>query len=187
MLDGHSDKCPLGTVFAYNSLLTAFTELRYFVHITNYNTGTGYFRQSWNLVKLRLPNGVTTVGGAFNEIGVMNWNFYPDTLTTMAYCPNIIIDTMIVPFGVTSIAQRAWSGAGGRRRNMRWIVLEPTTPPTFGGNPFYIDYSYVKVFVPNDSVDAYKAVSQLSSVKSRIYPISDFETYFPGESYVRVP
>ena len=94
---------------------------------------------------------------------------------------------MIIPFGVTSVAQRAWSGMAVKRHNMRWIVFEPTTPPTFGGNPFYIDYSYVKVFVPNDSVDAYKAVSQLSSVKARIYPISDFETYFPGESYVRVP
>ena len=139
------------------------------------------------MTKLRLPAGVTTVGSSLMQVGVMNWNFYPDTLTTMAYCSNIGIDTMIVPFGVTSIAQRAWSGDANRRHNMRWVVFEPATPPTFGGNPFYIDYSYVKVFVPNDSVDAYKAVSQLSQVKARIYPISDFETYFPGESYVRVP
>lgn len=94
---------------------------------------------------------------------------------------------MIVPPNVTSVANRAWSGSASKRVAMRWIVFEGDTPPTFGGNPFYIDYSYVKVFVPNDSVDAYKAVSQLSSVKARIYPISDFETYFPGESYVRVP
>lgn len=94
---------------------------------------------------------------------------------------------MIVPPSVTSIASRAWSGSSYKRVNMRWLVFEGTTPPSFAGNPFYIDYGRIKIFVPDDSVEAYKAVSQLSSVKSHIYPISEFEDYFPGESHIRKP
>lgn len=179
----------LGTkVFDYNNLLTAFTELRNFTRLTNFdNSKNASFFKCFNLTKLRLPAGTTKVGESLQQVAVLTWNFYPDTLTTFGTCYNIAIDTMIVPFGVTYIANRAWSGWGDVKHNMRWIVFEPTTPPTFGGSPFYKDFWSVKLFVPNDSVDAYKAVSQLSNVKERIYPISDFETYFPGESYVRVP
>lgn len=174
-----------GGYFYHNTLITAFTELRYFTKITDFNTHSNSFNGCKQLTKLRFPEGTTIVGFSLYRTGVMNWNFYPDTLTTMANCGNICIDTMIVPSGVTSIAQRAWSGDAAKRHTIRWIVFESANPPTFSGNPFYIDYSQVKLFVPDGSVDTYKAVSQLSSVSARIYPISDFETYFPDESYIR--
>ena len=174
-----------GGYFYRNTLITAFTELRYFTKITNFNINNNSFDGCKQLTKLRLPDGTTTVGFCLYQTGIMNWNFYPNALTTMAYCGNICIDTMIVPSGVTSVAKRAWSGDGGKKHNIRWIVFESETPPTFAGNPFYLDYNQVKLFVPNESVDTYKAISQLSSVSARIYPISDFETCFPGESYIR--
>lgn len=174
-----------GGYFYRNTLITAFTELRYFTQITDFSGNDNSFYGCKQLTKLRLPEGTTTVGEGLYQTGIMNWNFYPDALTTMKRCANICIDTMIVPAAVTSIAARAWSGDGGKRHDIRWIVFESETPPSFGGNPFYIDYSQVKLFVPDESVDTYKAVSQLSSVSARIYPISDFETYFPGESYIR--
>lgn len=176
----------LGTAFEYNKIIMAFAELKLFIKIKSFNAY--HFDQCFNLSKVRLAEETINVGSSFNQCNsIGTWNFYPDSLTTFNTCYNIYIDTMIVPPNVTSVANRAWSGSISKRVAMRWIVFEGDTPPTFGGNPFYMDYYNVKVFVPNDSVDAYKAVSQLSSVKSRIYPISDFETYFPGESYVRVP
>ena len=175
----------LGTAFSQNKLVTAFPELVFF-HVTTFNNLE--FNICSNLSKIRLPQGTKTVGSSFNQCdNIGTWNFYPDSLTTCAYCANMYIDTMIVPPSVTSVASRAWSGSSYKRVYMRWLVFEGTTPPSFAGNPFYVDYGRIKIFVPDDSVEAYKAVSQLSSVKSRIYPISEFEDYFPGESHIRKP
>lgn len=176
----------LGTQFQYNRIITAFAELKLFAKIKSFSSY--HFRQCFNLSKVKLPAGTTNVGNSFDRCdSIGTWNFYPDSLTTFNTCYDIYIDTMIVPPNVTSVAARAWSGSASKRVAMRWMAFEGDTPPTFAGNPFYLDYSSVKIFVPDGSVEAYKAVSQLSDVKSRIYPISEFEDYFPGESYERVP
>lgn len=147
-----------------------------------------HFRQCFNLSKVKLPAGTTNVGSSFDRCdSIGTWNFYPDSLTTFNTCYDIYIDTMIVPPNVTSVAARAWSGSAYKRVNMRWIVFEGVTPPTFAGNPFNLDYSSVKIFVPDGSEDAYKAANNFTAQASKIYPISRFVEFFPGESHIRKP
>lgn len=175
----------LGNKFQYNQIITAFAELKLFAEIKSFDST--HFYQCFNLSKLRLPAGTINVGSSFNLCdSIGTWNFYPDSLTTFNTCYNIYIDTMIVPPNVTSVASRAWSGSVSKRVAMRWMVFEGATPPTFLANPFYIDYSSIKIFVPDGSEDAYKTANNFSAQASKIYPLSRFSEFFPGESYERV-
>ncbi len=176
----------MGTQFQYNQIITAFAELKLFIKIKSFNSS--HFIQCINLSKVRLPAETINVGSSFNLCdSIGTWNFYPDSLTTFNTCYNIYIDTMIVPPNVTSVANRAWSGSASKRIAMRWVVFEGSTPPTFAGNPFYLDYSSVKIFVPDGSENAYKTANNFTAQASKIYPISRFAEFFPGENYERLP
>ena len=49
--------------------------------------------------------------------------------------------------------------------------MKPTTPPVIFSNTFAKNYTY-PIYVPAESVDAYKAATNWSSLADRIRPIS---------------
>ena len=63
---------------------------------------------------------------------------------------------------------------------IRRVFMLPVTPPTssnntpFGGSSGFVNAN-TSIYVPDNSVDAYKANSYFSSVVSRIKPISEYD------------
>lgn len=60
----------------------------------------------------------------------------------------------------------------GHCENLKWVVVRATTPPTLGSN-FLLSNQIALIYVPAESVQAYKEASGWSSFASRIYAIGD--------------
>lgn len=70
---------------------------------------------------------------------------------------------------ITSIGTMAFSEC----RNLNTVIVRNTVPPTFGTNAFYEPSSSLLIFVPDESVNAYKTADGWSSLADRIYPLSN--------------
>lgn len=55
------------------------------------------------------------------------------------------------------------------------VICEATTPPTLGTNAFANTNSTFLIYVPDESVEAYKTATNWSAFASRIYPMSIYE------------
>ena len=79
--------------------------------------------------------------------------------------------TITIPSTVTSITGRDFAGNNTLRSV---IILAKTPPATPSYNIMTAGNSSAKIYVPDDSVSAYKAASKWSEIASRIYPLSDY-------------
>jgi hypothetical protein len=127
--------------------------------------GAYAFDKCYGLSGITIPSGVTTIGGYAFE-GCIN------------------LSAITIPSGVTSIEQHAFSNCSG----LTSITCLATTPPTLNspGAQFY--GSTCPIYVPCESVAAYK--SAWSSYSSRIqgFPPCDITfkfsaTYIGGQTY----
>lgn len=55
------------------------------------------------------------------------------------------------------------------------FICKAITPPTIGTAVFNTTSQYLRIFVPDESVEAYKAATNWSTYASRIYPLSEYE------------
>ena len=105
--------------------------------IPNSTTHIGHaaFRNCSGLTSVKIPNSVTSIeGGAF-------WS-----------CSNLL--SVTIPNSVTSIGQTAFAHCG----SLTSVTCESATPTPSEGNAFYnVDKSTCILYVPAESVNAYKA------------------------------
>jgi hypothetical protein len=85
---------------------------------------------------------------------------------------NITIPATCTSFGNAAFYMLKTEAASYRR--LKTVTFESVTPPTFGTYPFADQdiTNNFKIYVPDESVSAYKAVSRLSSFANYIYPVS---------------
>ena len=143
-----------GSVF--NGALTTSEDFNLFPNVKTLGDNA-FGNYAGNVFKL--PTNIKTIGHKFlyNSSGSANTN------------------TTRVEFGanVTTVGQ--WCCR--YRKNIQTIVCYATTPPTLNSYPFRnataqdINTTF-KIYVPDNSVDAYKAASQWSRWSSRILPLS---------------
>uniref|UniRef100_UPI00405612AD leucine-rich repeat protein n=1 Tax=Alistipes sp. TaxID=1872444 RepID=UPI00405612AD len=81
-----------------------------------------------------VPNSVTSIGN-----DVFNCHYGLESIT--------------IPNSVTSIGDRAFSSC----MRLTSVYCKPTTPPTGGYGMFYNNASGRKIYVPRNSVEAYKS------------------------------
>ena len=96
------------------------------------------------LTSINIPSGVTNIG---------DYAFY--------YCSGLT--SISIPSGVTNIGDYAFNGCS----DLTSITVNATTPPTLGTDVFN-NTNDCPIYVPSDSVDAYKAASGWSAYASRI-------------------
>ena len=112
--------------------------------------GDGAFNQCYYFTSITIPDSVTSIGiGAFGN------------------CNNLT--SIDIPNSVTTIG----NGAFQRCRRLTNITVEAVTPPTLGSNAFDNTSSNLVIYVPDESVDAYKTANRWSSYASIIKPISE--------------
>ena len=154
--------------------------------------GNSAFTYCDNLLEIGIPEGVTSIGDyAFFHCIQLKNIYLPDTLTSLgtnafALCLNF--DTINIPSSLTSIPTRCFYAAAGLSSleipssitsigdeafagcvNIYYIVFYSTTPPTLGDNVFANTNDKYRIFVPSESVDAYKAA--WSTYADKIYSI----------------
>ena len=153
-----------------------------------------FFQNCTNLRSANLPNSVTQIGeSAFYGCTAMTNITLPTGITMitaglLGYCQRL--ETISIPNGVTSIGQRAFykcdtlnsidapssissiaKQAFYNSAGLQSITIRATTPPTlensdaFGG-------SY-PIYVPSESVEAYKAAPNWAIIQSRIFAIQN--------------
>lgn len=130
---------------------------------------TGEESYSTDLV---IPEGVTSIRPyAFRQC-YFNSITFPSTLTTIGQQAfEYLHGLSVIELGenVSSIGNWAFQSL----YDISSFIIHATTPPTLGSNALNGSYP---IYVPDESVEAYKTASRWSNLASRIFPISDLTT-----------
>ena len=139
--------------------------------------GNNAFSNCRSLTSVAIGNGVTSIGnGAFQHCRRDITVNVPDSVTTIG--SDAFADaftTVIVGTGITSIGGNAFqviNSTGAIR--IASVTVKATTPPTITSNTFNVTSSALPrypIYVPAESVEAYKTATNWSNYASRIQPI----------------
>ena len=119
------------------------------------------FRGS-SISKIKLPS-VETMPDASNYDGIFS------------YCPNLVL--VDIGANCTSIGWQSLGRNIGTNKNNITVIVRATTPPSLGGPLMSTGGNYAtigKVYVPDASVDAYKAATNWSQYADIIKPLSEY-------------
>ena len=135
-----------------NSWLVGHEKMRGHATIKNGVTSVGY--QSFAYCKMldgvSIPNSVTSIGQA-------------------AFSQCYALEEVTLPSSIRSLAAQAFMQCTGLKR----VISEASTPPTIQQNSFLNCNALAAIYVPDASVDAYKAASGWSNYADRIKPLSE--------------
>ena len=135
-----------------------------------------------DLVSVEIGDCVTSIGGnAFNNCESLTSIVIPNSVTSIgmyAFYNCTSLTSIIIPSGVTSIGNSAFYEC----YNLQSIIVNPTTPPELGTRVF--DDSTCPIYVPCESLEAYKSASGWSTYADRIACKLKFTAkYSGGEIY----
>ena len=133
---------------------------------------SGLFGGCLELTSIEFPNGITYIGSqAFVNCTNMTSITIPSGVTSIEYqtfCNCESLTSITIPSGVTSIEMSAFEYCS----SLIGVTCLPTTPPTLGAFAFDYNASGRKIYVPSDSLNAYKTATNWSRYVSDIEPIS---------------
>jgi len=124
------------------------------------------------LTSVTIPSSVTSIGGsAFATCYSLTSINIPSGVTkienyTFANCT--ALTSINIPSGVTSIGQYAFRDCN----SLTYVIVNATTPPTLGYGVFN-ETNNCPIYVPVESVDAYKTASNWSTYADRIQAIPE--------------
>lgn len=127
------------------------------------------FESCKNLRNVSLPNSITDIpDSTFNACSSLTNIIIPNSVTRIGssafyYCN---LSSINIPSGVTFMGDEVFA----RNSGMTSVTVNAITPPTLGSKVF--DYTNnCPIYVPCESVEAYKAASDWRSYASRIHGI----------------
>ena len=129
------------------------------------------FMNCYSLTSVHIPDGVTSIPSqAFANCKSLTSIEIPEGVTSIGgsafyYCSKLA--SIEIPDGVTSIGNTAFQGCSALTK----ITVNAITPPTLGTMAFTSIASNAVIYVPEESVEAYKSATNWSSYASRIQAI----------------
>lgn len=173
---------PIGTAsFRQNSIIRLFNELELFINIQGWTSADGYFTNCTNLEEIVFPcptsnktlprsmfSGCSKLKKIIIKEGVTRingWFFFECTSLVYIELPSTLSVFGAATGNTYTTFQNVPSGCS--------VILKATTPPTATNNVF--NRFYGKFYVPDKSIEAYKAATGWSSIASRIFPLSEYE------------
>ena len=132
--------------------------------------GKSAFSYCSSLISITIPDSVTAIGeSAFSSCRSLISITIPDSVTTIEKytfqgCNSLT--SITIPDGLTTIKG---DYAFYYCSKLKSVYCKATTPPSLGGNYAFASDAYnLKIYVPNESVDAYKSASGWSKYASKI-------------------
>ena len=127
------------------------------------------FNSCTNLTSVNIPDSVTTIGNyAFGWCTSLTSVNIPDSVTTIGYGAFTDSNSMTsvnIPDSVTSIGEDAFRSC----TSLTSVYCKATTPPALGNvNVFDNNGSGRKIYVPAESLDAYKSATRWSEYADAI-------------------
>ena len=131
--------------------------------------GNGAFARCSSLTSVAIPNRVTTIGDwTFSRCSSLTSITIPDSVTTIGYgafCDCSSLTRVTIPDSVTTIVDRAFESCG----RLTSVYCKAVVPPTAGDNYMFYGNAYGrKIYVPIESVKAYKSASGWRDYKASI-------------------
>lgn len=129
------------------------------------------FRDCTSLTSVTIPNSVTSIGdSAFRNCSSLTSITIPNNVTSIrdsAFSQCTSLTSVTIPNSVTSIGNEAFRYNG----NLESVTVKATTPPTLDFGVFFNGSSNLVIYVPAESVDAYKSASGWSYYANQIQAI----------------
>ena len=146
--------------------------------------GDNVFSSFTSLSSVNIPNGVTVIGmNAFSNTGLTGTLIIPNSVTTIkrsAFDGCMSLTSIEIGTGVTSIQSISQAnGAFANCTSLTSIICKATTPPTLGHNNVFSNTNNCPIYVPAESVEAYKTANNWSTYASRIVAIEDAILFTP--------
>ena len=144
------------------------------VTIPNTVTSIGYcgFGHCVYLTGVTLPNSIIEMDDcAFEYCSMLTSVVMSNNLTSIgakAFYGCINLTSITLPSSTTSIGTEAFN----KCHDLRTVTCKATTPPTMGLAVFDDDHLLTAIYVPSESVNAYKAADGWKDYASRIKPIN---------------
>lgn len=115
-----------------------------------------YLCSNLSLTSVTIPNSVTNIGDwAFSDCSGLTSMTIPNSVTSIgerAFSGCIGLNSVTIGNGITSIGSAAFMYCDG----LTSVTCEATTPPTLGDPFVFNDTNDCPIYVPAESVDAYK-------------------------------
>ena len=131
--------------------------------------GERAFEDCDSLVSVHIPTGLTSISYyCFSKCGGLISVDIPDSVTRIGECAFEAcgIEFLTIGKGITYIAEKAFKDCA----KLKSVTIYATTPPSLRNQAFYGTVNF-PIYVPADSVNAYKTASGWSSYADRIMPI----------------
>lgn len=123
-----------------------------------------------NITTLNIGSGMTSLSSSFPSMIGLTAVTIPNTITTIgltAFYNCYSLKTVIIPSGVTRIEAGAFRQCSGLTK----VCCLATTPPTMTNNNVFESTNNCPIYVPSQSVSAYKSATNWSTYASRIQTI----------------
>ena len=131
--------------------------------------GYGAFYYCWSLTSVTIPNSVTNIEErSFYSCSGLTSVEIPNSVTRIgseAFGDCRVLTSVTIGNSITSIGEEAFEYC----RVLTSVTCEAVTPPKLGSSAF--DYTNCQIYVPSQSVAAYKTTTNWSTYASRIQPI----------------
>lgn len=135
--------------------------------------GIDAFKNALSLTSIRLPGSLKEIGDSFcGSCPAIKDAIVEEGVPYLPFAcfSSSVMTKIILPSTIQSIGERCFSS----NTLLEDVVIKSITPPTIANNIFNNTPKLTNIYVPDESVEAYKAAENWSAYADKIKPLSEY-------------